>query len=149
MASTFTSDQAASSHSTKDNMPGTNTVIGRLTTTVAPVINDIFQMVKVPKGARVTEMVLSVTDADTNVGPAIVLDVGDGGDPNRFIASSAIGQTGGTVRLGSGITTLTHGFTYLVDDTIDILVQVAPATGVAAVTFELAVTYVTDTAAIG
>lgn len=110
---------------------------------VAFALNDVIQMVKVPKGARVFELILTVTDLDTSTG--IVIDVGDGDDPDRYIDGTTIGQTGGTVRLGSGIVNNSPAYTYTADDTIDILIQVA-ATGTAATTgtLTLAVGYTTD-----
>lgn len=93
------------------------------TGSTALIINDVIQIMKVPKGARVCEMVLTVTDLDA--GTNIVLAVGDGVDDDRYISGSTIGQTGGTVRLGSGIITNTSAFTYTADDTIDVKVTTA------------------------
>lgn len=97
----------------------------------AQALNDVIQMVKIPSGATVLDVILSCDDIDSNGSPAVTLDVGDGSDTDRFIAVSTIGQTGGTARLGSGITDDTcHGYTYTADDTIDVLIHAAPATAV-------------------
>jgi len=88
-------------------------------------------MVKIPSGATVLDVILSVDDLDS--GTDCVLAVGDGGDVDRFISGSTIGQGGGTVGLGSGITGATAaaaaGYTYTSNDTIDIKVTTAPAGG--------------------
>ena len=146
MASTFTATKAAAGHHIKDYKPALQCIESVYTVTAgaALVINDVIQMLKVPKGARVMEVILAATDLDSNVTPLITLDVGDGDDPDRYIAASTIGQTGGTVRLGSGITTLTEAFTYTADDTIDVLVKAAPATGATTFSIRLTVIYSTD-----
>lgn len=146
MASTFTASKAASTHATKDFKTGTNCIEStyQVTAGSALVINDVIQMVKVPKGARVTEIILSTTDLDSNVTPLVSLEVGDGDDTNRYIAADTIGRTGGTTRMGSGITTLTQAYTYTADDTIDVLVTAAPATGATTFTIQLIVFFSTD-----
>lgn len=115
------------------------TVFGTYTLSAALALNDVIQMVKVPLGAKIVGMTLAVTDLDTGGSPAIVLDVGDDGDTDRFIDGSTIGQAGGATNdiLFSG-----YGYTYTADNTIDVLVQVAPATGATSGTIKLAVTYV-------
>lgn len=145
MATAFLTAEAAATHPPHDFKPGSNlrTSVYTVTAGAALVINDTIGMVKVPIGARVGEIVLTVTDMDTSTG--ILLDVGDSGSANRYIAASTIGQTGGTVRLGSGIITATSAFTYTADDIITVKVNTA-ATGTAATTFTLsiAVFYTTD-----
>lgn len=109
---------------------------------VALVLDDIVQLVKVPLGATVLEIVLSVDDMDG--GSALVLDVGDGNDDDRYILGSTIGQGGGTVRLGSGITGATAAaalnYAYTAEDTIDLHVDTAPAS-VGTGTIAIAVIY--------
>lgn len=94
----------------------------------APALNDVVQMVKVPSGAIVTNVVLGADDLDTNGTPLIVLDVGDGSDTDRFIDGATSAQAGGTSAALAG-TAGSFGYQYSADDTVDILVQVAPATG--------------------
>lgn len=116
------------------------TIYSEFTFPAAPVINDVVQMLKVPKGAVVVDVALGADDLDTNGSPAITLDVGDGGDPDRYIAASTIAQTGAApvqTMLKTGF-----GFAYTADDTIDILVKAAPATG-AVGTVRLMATYLT------
>lgn len=146
MASTFTSTEAAAARATKDFKPGTACVQSTYTITAgtALVDEDIVEMVKVPKGARVTEVILTTTDLDSDLSPAIVVCVGDGVDEDRYIAGSTIGQTGGTVRMGSGITTATNAFTYTADDTIDFKVKTVAATAATTFTIQLIVFFITD-----
>lgn len=105
---------------------------------------DVIQMLKVPKGARVLEVILTTTDLDTNGTPTLSFDVGDGDDVDRYIDGSTIGRTGGTDRLGSGIVTNTQAFTYTANDTIDVLVAAGPATGATSGTISLTVGFTTD-----
>jgi len=98
---------------------------------------DVIQMVKIPKGATIQEVVLSSTDIDVDGSAAVALSVGDAGAATRFISSSAIGQAGGVARLDqfAGL-----NYEYTADDTIDIEVTTAAATA-AAGTINLAVIY--------
>lgn len=116
------------------------TVYSDFTFPAAPVINDVVQMIKVPKGATMVSVALGSDDLDTNGSPLITLDVGDGGDVDRFIAASTIAQAG-TIPV-EGILKTGFGFAYTADDTIDITVKAAPATGVVGVV-RLAATYLT------
>jgi hypothetical protein len=117
-------------------------VFSTYTLAAALALNDVIQMVKVPAGATILEAILSTTDLDTGGSPAIVLDLGDGSDTDRFIDGATIGQAGGVARLGSGIATNTHAnYNYAAEDTIDVLVQVGPATGATSGTIALALAY--------
>lgn len=101
---------------------------------------DIIQMLEVPIGATILDVWLSCTDIDTNGAPAVVLSVGDGGDVDRFILDSTIGQAGGYARLNN---TAGAAYTYTADDTIDVKVVTAAATK-AAGTIVLTVFYTTS-----
>lgn len=116
---------------------GETCVSASYTFTATPALNDVVQMVKIPAGAKILDIVLTSTDIDTNGSPTVVLDVGDGSDTDRFIDGSTIGRTGGVERLNAHAG---HLYEYTADDTIDVLIQAGPATG-AVGTFKLAVTY--------
>lgn len=140
MASTLTTDKVASTVQARAGI-GIESVFATYTITAAFVINDVIQMVKVPKGATVLELVFHTTDLDTSTG--IVLQIGDGDDVDRYVKDSAIGQTGGTVRLGAGIVNNSGAnYTYTAEDTIDVKVTTA-ASGTAATsgTLSMAVIY--------
>ena len=117
-------------------------VFGSYSLSAALALNDVVQLVKVPAYATILGGVLRVTDLDTNGTPAIVLDVGDGGDTDRFIDGTTIGQAGGVMDF-HGAAANSAGFLhqYTVEDTIDVLVQAAPATGATSGTIKLLVYY--------
>jgi hypothetical protein len=137
MASTLTSDAVASGVQARAHLHE-HTIVAKYTVAAALVLNDVIQMVKIPAGAKIVDLTLSCTDLDTNGTPAIVLDVGDGSDTDRFIDGSTIGQAGGIARLDQHGG---HGYAYSAEDTIDVLVQVAPATGATSGTITLTVKY--------
>lgn len=127
---------------------GMHSVTGRFTGTVALAVNDIIEMVKVPKGATIQEVVLAVSSLDSSTG--VVLDVGlTGVDADIFIDGATIGRSGvgGVVRLGQGISTgidtaaelLFADYVMTANDTIDVLVQTA-ATGTASTDFAIVLT---------
>lgn len=107
---------------------------------------DVIQMVKVPKGAAILEIIVAHTDVDTDAAVTHRIDVGDGGDVDRFIDGSSVGNTGGIARLGDGVAAAVvdnaHGYVYTEDDTIDILV-VAASTAKAAGVVKLTALYTT------
>lgn len=111
------------------------------TLTAALVVDDVIQMIPVAPGERVVDLQLIVEDLDTGGGPAIVLDVGDGDDTDRYIDGATIGQTGGFSRLGVGVASdaaaIAVNRLYTAADTIDVYVQVAPATGATTGTIRL------------
>jgi hypothetical protein len=98
-------------------------------------LNDVVQMLPVASGAIILEVILAVDDLDTATSQAVVLDIGDGSDDDRFIAASTAGQGGGVTRLNSVAGLL---YKYTADDTIDLKVSTAPGTA-AAGTVSLAV----------
>lgn len=123
---TLTSSKVATGVQEREFHSGVNSVSATYTLTAALALNDVIQMVKIPAGARILQVLLAADDLDTGGSPAIVLDVGDGGDTDRFIDGATIGQSGGVAALNSQVG---FDYTYTADDTIDVLVQVAPATG--------------------
>lgn len=129
MATTFTSGLASSNQVFKP--PGGGVVGIREATydfTAAFVVDDIIQMIPVAIGERVVGLQLIVeTDLDSSTG--VVLDVGDGDDPDRYIDGATVGQAGGFAQYGSGVVTAAAAAAlnkkYTAADTIDVLVQVA------------------------
>lgn len=91
--------------------------------TAALALNDVIQMLPVFNGEKVVGIDLITDELDTGV-DAIVLDVGDGGDVDRYIDGTTVGQAG-----GSASQTVATSYTYTADDTIDILVATGPGTG--------------------
>lgn len=110
------------------------------TLTAALAINDIVEMLRLPPRARVTGVMLKVTDLDTGGSPAILLTVGDSGDTDRLIASSNIGQAGGvSTTLAATGAFWQNGSTETV---VSVYVPTGPATGATTGTIELSVDYV-------
>ena len=86
-------------------------------------LNDVIQIVDVFSGETVHDVTIKTDDLDT--GTALVLDVGDGSDTDYYIDGSTVGQAGGTDEKDANVAPKE----YSADDTIDILVQVAPGGG--------------------
>lgn len=123
---TFQSNKVVDSIPARDALDGVQSVTGKYSLTAALVLNDVIQMVKIPAGHQVVDVILSADDLDTNGTPLISLTVGDGDDTARFIAASTIGRTGGVARLDqkAGLQKV-----YTAEDTVDVKVSAAPATG--------------------
>jgi hypothetical protein len=129
---TFTSGQADSNQSFKPFPSGTMAVrYGKINVTAACNTNDVYQMVQVFAGETVHDVKIKSSDLDG--GAELVYDVGDGDDVDRYIDGSTIGQAGGVDHEAADLVPQL----YTADDTIDILVQVDPATDVATGTLEM------------
>lgn len=129
MATTYTADVAAANNAYKGS-PGGG-VFARVydvpvTAAQVGTINNVIQAVPVYKGETVLGVEIKATDLDTNVSPALTLSVGDDGATARYIAASDIGQAGGSAKHTVGVP-----HTYTADNTIDVLVAAASATGAA------------------
>jgi len=116
--------------------------VGTYSLLAALELNDVIQLVKLPPGAEIHDVALMVTDLDTNGTPLITLDVGNGDDPNYFVNASTIGQTGGIVRTNT--VTAASSLALTAEDTIDVTVSAAPATGATSGTVKLMVFYTVD-----
>lgn len=129
---TFTSGQADSNQSFKQFPSGTMAVrYASFNVTAACNTNDVYQMVQVFAGETVHDVKVKSTDLDA--GTDLVFDIGDGDDVDRYIDGSTIGQAGGVDHEAADLVPQV----YSADDTIDILVQVDPATDVATGTLEM------------
>lgn len=117
-------------------------VTSTYTLTAALTSGQVIQMIPVPKGARMfdpTSVILHSTDLDTGATPTITLSVGDGDDTDRYITASAIGGTSGIV--AGTLAPAAFNKVYTADDTIDVLVAAAPATGATTGTLTLQAFY--------
>jgi len=140
MATTYQSYQVAKGNTPRAVSPGVYSIYGEFALSAALVVNDVIQMVSVPNGARVLNIMLNSDDLDT-AGPAIVLDVGDGNDTNRFIDGALVAQaaTANNVDM-MDLTygnTAGFGYKYTQNDTIDVLVETGPTTGATTGTIKL------------
>jgi len=124
MATTYIADKAAAGVQPRTG-EGLISVTSKYTLTAALVEGDVIQMLKVPNGAVMQNVIVSCDDLDTDDTPAAVLEVGDGGDTDRYITGSTIAQGGGIASLAQHVG---HGYQYTAEDTLDVKVTTAPAT---------------------
>lgn len=148
MATTYKSDLIT--QGTAVTAPMTGNVAAQTATftqTAAFVINDIVQMVSVPNGYQVTDIILDTDQLDTNVSPTITLDVGDSGAAQAYVAADTVGQAGGVIHAKvAGFTSHTPvaiatsggnaGSTI-----IQVKVHAAPATGTTTAVLRMTVYY--------
>ena len=87
---------------------------------------EIIQMIAVKKGWKIVEVILQSDD----LGTAVTLTVGDGGDPNRFVVAVNT-DSGIYARLDNAVGI---NYEYTADDTIDLVTGSAAATGVCELT---------------
>ena len=129
---TFTSPQVDGNQVFKPFPDGNMGVrYAKYTVAAAPNASDVYQMVDVFAGETVHNVKVKSSDLDS--GTALVFDVGDGSDVDRYIDGSTIGQAGGTDHEDANGAPIA----YTADDTIDILCTVAPGTDVATGTLEM------------
>lgn len=84
-------------------------------------------LMRVPLGFVLTGVYLALTDIDTNGSPAVLVTLGDAGDDDRIVASSNIGQAG-----GSTTTLASTGLYYKYTADTDILLKIATQSATAA-----------------
>lgn len=138
---TYQADRAQAEIQPRELHAGAVPFVASFTVSTALAENDVIEMVKVPAGATVVDLWLSAEDLDTGATPSITLDVGDGDDTDRYLAGSTIGQAGGFARMD---TQTGAGHSYAAEDTIDVLVSAAVATGATDVTVKLGGFYTMD-----
>ena len=95
----------------------------------ALVVNDVIEMIKIPKDARILDVLLSSDDLDTDGTPAIILDVGDTDgtpDPDRYIDGATVGQAGGLQGMNNKAG---HLYQFTANGTLNVLVETAPDVG--------------------
>lgn len=106
-------------------------------------LNNVIPLVKLPRGAVVTDVVLRVSDMDS--GSAGVVSVGVPGDTERYIRRVSC-QAAGVFRSGNDATaagTMITATALAADTVVGLLVQTAPGTAVAG-TADIFVTYVME-----
>lgn len=117
---------------------GLKAVAGVFTLAAALALNDVIQSPMLPKGATVIDVIVAVTDLDTGGAPAITLDVGYGGSQNYFVQASTVGQGGGVARASAPTAS---PLTLTQNDTIDVTIKAAPATGATTGTVSIVVLF--------
>jgi hypothetical protein len=132
------SDKGVSTVSARANV-GLNAVVATATLTAALALNDTIDMVKMPAGATIVDMILYSTDLDTST--SLTYNLGDAGSAARFLSASTVGRAGGFVEI-SGMVAATLGYTFTAETTIVLTVAAAPtSTPITSGTIVLAVTY--------
>lgn len=86
-----------------------------------PSVGDVVQMLKVPLGFSVKELLLHASARPLSSGGTIqtILTVGDDIDTDRYMSASV--STTGVVRLGSGVVS-GFPYTYTANNTIDVTI---------------------------
>lgn len=123
MASTFVADKAAAGVQPKAGID-LCVAYGTYEIAAALVANDVIKLCKIPAGATALDVVVGADDLDSAT--TLVLDVGDTGDAERFIANSDLGQSAGIARMA-----VMKGFLhkYASDDYLCVKVSTAPGSG--------------------
>jgi hypothetical protein len=103
--------------------------------------DDVFQMVTVPTGAVILDVILATDDMDTG-GTGLLLNVGFGGagaNEAKFIADAPAHTAANNVTRLNQVDGL--GYEFTAEDTIDVVVDTAPTTGATSGTISLVVLY--------
>jgi len=101
---------------------------GTYAVSTAWLVNDVIQMVKLPKAAIVTDVMVISDDLDSNGVPLLTLNVGYGGDPNYWINASQVARSGGVARAAA---LTAHPLILSEEDTLDLVITAAAATAAA------------------
>ena len=92
-----------------------------------PVTGNTVRLLKVPRGFVCTGVYLALTDIDTNGTPTVAVTLGDAASAARLVASSTIGQAG-----GSTTTLAATGLYYQFTDDTDIVLAFGTGAATAA-----------------
>ena len=111
-----------------------------VTCAAAPATTDTINFGYMPANARLLSAALKSSDMDTNGAPALALNVGDSGDPDRIFAASTVGQAGTVDR---SVAATGQGYLYTEKTLITGVASTNAATG-AAGTLYLTVLYMFD-----
>jgi len=142
---TFTSNKAATGAQARFVQAGANAVYAEYTGTATLSAGDVIQMVKVPKGAIVHDIVVTTNVLHAgSTGSAAILLVGDGVDDNRYFDQVS---ASGLAVIKSGLEiAANHGYEYTAADTVDITVEdlSLSSVGTAAPVFRMSLIYNVD-----
>tara|TARA_Y100001963_G_scaffold148589_1_gene226724 strand:+ start:1265 stop:1741 length:477 start_codon:yes stop_codon:yes gene_type:complete len=76
---------------------GLNVVPFTASISAAAANSDVVELVEIPAHATVVDFLVQVSDIDTNGSPTVTIDIGDDGDPDRFVDASIAGRAGGAI----------------------------------------------------
>lgn len=130
---TFTASAAQAGQPAVYAINRDTTRIVKYTTTVASSAGDVYQMFRVPVGAVVTRVAVSVLSHDG----VLTMNIGDGNDVSRYGASVVLS---GTAIVQTALPARGFGYAYTAEDTIDLKVGAVSAPSANGV-LTLAVTY--------
>lgn len=151
MATAYSSAQAASGAAVQTPMTGVSaTIFGSFTWAAAFVINDTVDLIQVPNGYRIVDLIFDTDQIDSAT--SLTLDLGDTGSSTRYLSAnatigrSANGNTANAASFGGGMLTGTLGQTYSIATTggnpgttkITLKIHAAPGTGTTSGTMRLA-----------
>lgn len=91
----------------------------------APSLNDLVQMMTIPAGATMVDVILDSDDLDSNGTPTIKFDVGDATTANLYIAASTVPQAGGVAHAAQAAST---AYRYAANTPLYVKVNTAAAT---------------------
>lgn len=94
---TYLSNKAQPGVQPKFNPTGVIAVCASYAFATAPSLNDLVQLMQIPAGATMVDVILDSDDLDSNGTPTVTFDVGDTTTAGRFIAASTAPQAGGVV----------------------------------------------------
>lgn len=140
---TYTADRATPGVEAITNAAADTTVVAVFALTAALATNDIIQMMSVPSGAYICDVILATDALDTNAASTISYDVGDSNAAQRYIAAKAQGNN---VALPPYHMDQKNGLGYKTgansgDTLIEVKVHAGPATGATSGQVVLAVRY--------
>lgn len=122
---TYLSNKAQPGVQPKFNANGVTAVCASYAFATAPSLNDLVQMMTIPAGATILDVILDSDDLDSNASPTIKFDVGDGTTAARFIAASTVPQAGGVAHASVAAST---DYTYSANTPLYVKVNTAAAT---------------------
>jgi hypothetical protein len=117
---TYYADEVAASYPLKELPTGVFAIRGEYTF-AGEAAASVVQMVKVPNGATVLDLILM----HAALGSSVTLSVGDAGSAARYISAVDANSSPGVKRPTAPVDT----YTYTADDTIDLTTGGAAATG--------------------
>lgn len=94
MATTYKSSQVTSSL-VRGNWRGADFTVFGICAAGSAALGDVYQLVQIPNGYTIMDMLLDVDQLDSNGSPTVVLEVGDSVSASRFYSGATVAKTGG------------------------------------------------------
>lgn len=84
-----------SSYLVRSNLRAADFTVFGSVAVASAALGDVYQLVQIPNGYSIMDMLLDTDQLDSNGAPTLVLEVGDAGNAARFYTGTQIGRTGG------------------------------------------------------